>query len=57
MENGSFPDRRKHSDMIHYVPDPQLKFLRDRKIDVEVEAKQKNIAVFDMSKKFDIPLK
>lgn len=57
MENGSFPDRRKHSDMIHYVPEPQLKFLRDRKIDVEVEAKQKNIAVFDMSKKFDIPLK
>jgi len=38
------------------VPDVQLKFLRDRKIDVEVEAKHKNIAVFDMSKKFDIPL-
>ena len=56
-ENGSFPDRRKHSDMIHYVPDAQLKFLRDRKIDVEVEAKQKNLAVFDMSKKFGIPLK
>ena len=43
--------------MIHYVPDAQLKFLRDRKIDVEVEAKQKNLAVFDMSKKFGIPLK
>lgn len=56
MENGSFPQRRKHSDMIHYIPDVQLKYLREKKIDVEVEAKQKNIAVFDMSKKFDIPL-
>jgi UV DNA damage endonuclease len=56
LENGSFVDRRKHSDMIHYVPDLQLKYLRENTIDVEVEAKQKNIAVFDMSKKFDIPL-
>lgn len=56
LMNGNFVDRRKHSDMIHYVPDCQLKLLRDKKIDVEVEAKQKNIAVFEMSKKFDIPL-
>lgn len=56
LEKGSFSDRRKHSDMIHYVPEVQLKFLRERKIDVEVEAKQKNIAVFEMVKKFDIPL-
>jgi len=56
LMEGSFPERRKHSDMIHYVPNVQLKFLRKRKIDVEVEAKHKNIAVFDMSKKFDIPL-
>jgi len=56
LMDGNFIDRRKHSDMIHYVPDCQLKFLREKKIDVEVEAKQKNFAVFDMSKKFDIPL-
>jgi len=56
LMNGNFIDRRKHSDMIHYVPDCQLKFLRDKKIDVEVEAKKKNVAVFEMSKKFDIPL-
>jgi len=56
LENGSFVDRRKHSNMIHYVPEPQLKFLQYRKIDVEVEAKHKNFAVFDMAKKFDIPL-
>lgn len=57
LEGGNFIDRRKHSDMIHYVPDSQLKFLRERKIDVEVEAKHKNLAVFEMAKKFQIPLK
>ena len=54
--NGSFTDRRKHSDMIHYVPDVQLAALRADEVDVEVEAKLKNIAVFDMSQKFNIPL-
>lgn len=52
--NGSFPERRKHSDMIHYVPVTQLKALREGRVDVEVEAKLKNIAVFDMAKRFDI---
>jgi len=56
LVNGNFVDRRKHSDMIHYVPDCQLRLLRSRSIDVDVEAKQKNIAVFDMCKNFDIPL-
>jgi UV DNA damage endonuclease len=52
--NGSFTDRRKHSDMIHYVPEPQLCDLRNDVIDVEIEAKLKNVAVFDMRKKFSI---
>jgi UV DNA damage endonuclease len=52
--DGNFMDRRKHSDMIHYVPDVQLKGLRDDTVDVEVEAKLKNVAVFEMRKKFDI---
>lgn len=52
LTNGSFTDRRKHSDMIHYVPEQQLKGLRDNLIDVEIEAKLKNVAVFDMRKKF-----
>jgi UV DNA damage endonuclease len=56
LVNGSFTDRRKHSDLIHYVPEPQLRALRDRTIDVEVEAKQKNISVFKMSKDFEIPV-
>jgi len=55
-EGGSFTERRKHSDMIHYVPQVQLERLRRDEVDVEVEAKLKNLAVFDMSKKFNIPL-
>jgi len=54
LVNGNFMDRRKHSDMIHYVPEPQLMGLRDNIIDVEIEAKLKNVAVFDMRKKFSI---
>lgn len=56
LVNGSFSDRRKHSDMIHYVPDAQLQALRDDVIDVEVEAKLKNISVFKMAQDFQIPL-
>jgi UV DNA damage endonuclease len=54
--DGSFTERRKHSDMIHYVPEPQLAALRDDTIDVDVEAKHKNLSVFQMSKDFQIPL-
>jgi UV DNA damage endonuclease len=56
LMNGSFTDRRKHSNMIHYVPDCQLYGLRNDLIDVDVEAKLKNLSVLDMSKKFEIPL-
>lgn len=56
LVNGNFQDRRKHSDMIHYVPEPQLLGLRNDDVDVEVEAKLKNIAVFDMVKKFNVQL-
>lgn len=56
LANGSFSARRKHSDMIHYVPECQLKALREDTVDVEVEAKMKNLSVMDLSKKFSIPL-
>jgi UV DNA damage endonuclease len=55
LMNGSFTERRKHSDMIHYVPEPQLSSLRNDEIDVDVEAKLKNISVFMMAKQFNIP--
>jgi UV DNA damage endonuclease len=56
LQNGSFTDRRKHSDMIHYVPEPQLSALRENIVDCDVEAKMKNISVLKMSKDFGIPL-
>lgn len=56
LVNGSLLARRKHSDMIHYVPGPQLKALRDDVVDVEVEAKQKNLAVTKMATDFSIPI-
>jgi len=54
--NGSVMQRRKHSNMIHYVPQCQLEALRDGTVDVEVEAKMKNLAVNKMSKEFNIPI-
>jgi UV DNA damage endonuclease len=54
LVNGSFQDKRKHSDMIHYIPDVQLKGLRDDTVDVEIEAKMKNICVEQMKKQFSI---
>lgn len=56
LANGSFTDRRKHSDLIHYVPEPQLTALRENIVDCDVEAKQKNVAVMKMSADFGIPL-
>lgn len=56
LANGNFVDRRKHSAYIHYVPECQLRLLQQNKIDVEVEAKHKQLAVIDMSRKFNISL-
>lgn len=54
--NGSFAERRKHSNMIHYVPACQLQGLRDDIIDVEIEAKFKNLSVFKMAQDFQVKL-
>lgn len=54
LSQGSFSDRRKHSDLIHYVPEVQLEALKADSIDVEVECKMKNIGVMKMSKDFGI---
>jgi UV DNA damage endonuclease len=45
LENGNFTERRKHSDYIHYIPDCQREGLLIDAIDVDVEAKMKNLAV------------
>lgn len=54
IENGSYTQRRTHSNFIHYVPDLQLAAIRDNLVDVDVEAKMKNLAVLQMRKQFDI---
>jgi UV DNA damage endonuclease len=56
LQNGNFVDRRKHSNMIHYVPSVQLQELRDDTIDCDIECKLKNLAVFKMARDFDLRL-
>ena len=54
MENAPFNQKRAHSQMIHHVPDLQLAAVRDNLIDLDVEAKAKNIAVMQMRKDFNV---
>lgn len=53
-EQGSFTERRKHSQFIHHVPEVQIEMLSKELIDLDVEAKMKNIAVIKMRKDFGI---
>lgn len=54
LEEGSFTERRKHSWLIHRIPEPQLEFVKKDLIDLEVEAKGKNLALFKIRRDFDI---
>ena len=54
MENAAFNQKRAHSQMIHNIPHLQLEAMRANLIDVDVEAKMKNIALLDMRKQFGI---
>jgi UV DNA damage endonuclease len=54
MENAAFNQRRAHSQYIHRIPDMQLDAMRNNTIDVDVEAKHKNLALLDMRKQFNI---
>ena len=56
LENGSFVERRKHSDYIHYIPECQRIANNSGRIDIEIEAKQKQLSVMKMVKDFDIAL-
>jgi UV DNA damage endonuclease len=48
MENASFNEKRSHSNLIHYINKHQLDALRDNTIDVDVEAKMKNLALLKL---------
>jgi UV DNA damage endonuclease len=56
LEQGSFQERRKHAAYIHQIPGVQLQAMQDNSVDVEVEAKAKQKAVFKLIKDFDITL-
>ena len=53
-ENGSFTERRKHSQYIHYIPEIQQMLIEKDLVDIDIEAKMKNIAVLKMRKDFNI---
>lgn len=54
--NGSFTERRKHSDYVHYIPDCQLNGNNNNELDVEFEFKMKNLAILKAVKDFNIKL-
>lgn len=54
FENAPFNQKRAHSQYIHYIPDMQLEAIREDSIDVDVEAKHKNLAILAMRERFDI---
>jgi UV DNA damage endonuclease len=53
-ENSSFNERRSHSNYIHRIPELQLSALREDTIDVDVEAKMKNLALLKIRNDFDL---
>lgn len=56
LVNGSFTERRKHSDYVHYIPDCQLNGNNNDEIDVEFEFKMKNLAITKAVQDFKIKL-
>lgn len=53
--NGNFQKRRAHSDYITYIPDCQLKSLLNGIVDIDVEAKMKNLAIDNLVKMLTEP--
>lgn len=56
LAKGSFTDRRKHSDYVHYIPDCQALANNNNEIDVDLEFKMKNLAIFKAVKDFQLKL-
>lgn len=54
FEEGSFTDRRRHSQHVHSIPEPQLEGLKKGEITIEVEAKRKNLAIEQMVRDFKL---
>ena len=56
MENGSFSQKRSHSNYIQKVPQLQLDAARADLIDIDVEAKMKNFALLKMRQEHGIAI-
>lgn len=56
LKNGSFTERRKHCDLVHYIPECQRLANNTGEIDIEMEFKMTSLAVFKAVKDFDIKL-
>ena len=54
MENAAYNQKRAHSQMIRYINPLQLEAIRGNVVDVDVEAKLKNIALLKMREDFGI---
>lgn len=56
LVSGSFTDRRKHSDYVHYIPECQKIANNLNEIDIEMEFKMKNLAIFNALKEHELVL-
>lgn len=56
LVNGSFTERRKHSDYVHYIPECQKIANNNDEIDIDFEFKMKNMAIFKAVKDFNLKL-
>lgn len=54
FENSNFQNRRKHSYYIHTIPEVQKNALYNNSVDIDIEAKGKNLAVFKMIQDFKL---
>jgi len=54
--NGSFFERRKHSEYVHYIPIIQAEENNKGLIDIELEFKMKNIALYKAVEDFNLKL-
>lgn len=56
LTNGSFTERRKHSDFVHYIPECQIAANNSNEIDIDFEFKMKNLAIIKAVNDFEIEL-
>lgn len=56
MLDGSFSEKRKHSDYVYNIPEYQKLLNNENKIDIDFEFKMKNFAIKKAIKDFEILL-